>query len=143
MHHLRQSYKFTMLFLFTSSLSWGLTSWGLTSEENLKKIEVLQKKCLRIMTFSDFGCHTNNLFIQHKILKVREIIKLHQMQLVYNFLDKVLLSDLRRLFTLNGEIHTDHTRQVFHVPDVDTSRYGINSLKVHCPNLWNNTWNCR
>ena len=65
--------------IFYSHLTYGCNVWGLTSGVNLKKIEVLQKKCLRIMTFSDFGCHTNNVFIQHKILKVREIIKLHQM----------------------------------------------------------------
>ena len=92
------------------------------------------------MTFSDFGCHTNNLFIQHEILKVCEIIKLHQMQLVYSFLDNELPSDLRKLFILNDEIHTHHTRQVFHVPRADTSMYGINSLEFLCPNLWNNTW---
>ena len=73
----------------TSHLTYGCNVWGLTStlpmvvmfgaltsEVNLKKIELLQKKCLRIVLFSGFGCHTNNLFIQHKILKVREIITL-------------------------------------------------------------------
>ena len=43
----------------------------------------------------------------------------------------VLPSDLRKLFTVNDEIQTYHTRQVFHVPDADTSMYGINSLKFH------------
>ena len=51
--------------IFYSHLTYGCNVWGLTPAENLKKIEVLQKKCLRIVTFSDFGCHTNNLFIQH------------------------------------------------------------------------------
>ena len=31
------------------------------------------------------------------------------------------------------------TRQIFHVPSVDTS-YGVNSIKFHCPDLWNKTW---
>ena len=62
------------------------------------------------------------------------------MQLVYSFLDNELPSDLRKLFILNDEIHTHHTRQVFHVPCAVTSMYGINSLKNLCPNLWNNTW---
>ena len=83
------------------------------------------------MTFSDFGCHTNNLYIQHEILKVREIIKLHQIKLLYRFVDKVLPSDLRQLFTLIDEIHTHHTRQVpthqCMVLTLNTSMYGINS----------------
>ena len=42
------------------------------------------------------------------------------MQLVYSFLDNELPSDLRKLFILNDEIHTYHTRQVLHVPCADT-----------------------
>ena len=37
--------------IFYSHLIYGCNIWGLTSEENLNKIEVLQKKCLRIITF--------------------------------------------------------------------------------------------
>ena len=55
-------------------------------------------------------------------------------------MDNELPCDLSKLFILYDEIHTHHTRQVFHVPRADTSMYGINSLKFLCPNLWNNTW---
>ena len=48
--------------IFYSHLIYGCNLWGFTSEENIKKIEVLQKKCLRIMTFSDFDCHSNPLY---------------------------------------------------------------------------------
>ena len=49
--------------IFYSHLIYGCNIWGLTTEENLNKMEVLQKKCLRIMTFSVFNSHTNQLFI--------------------------------------------------------------------------------
>ena len=48
--------------IFYSHLLYGCNIWGLTTEENLNKIEVLQKKCVRIMTFSDYNSHTNPLF---------------------------------------------------------------------------------
>ena len=126
---------------FYSHLIYGCNVWGLTSDENLNKIEVLQRKSLRIITFSDFRSHTNDLFIKHRLLKVREIIKLQQLQLLYNFLDNSLPADLKKLFRLNDNVHGHDTRQVFHVPSVDTSTYGINSIKFHCPDLWNNSWN--
>ena len=66
--------------IYYSHLSYGCNNWGLTSEENLKKVEILQKKSLRILTFSDF--RTNPLFIQLKLLKVCEIITLQQLQLL-------------------------------------------------------------
>ena len=46
--------------------SIGCNIRGLTSEMNLKKLEMLQKKCIRIRTFSNFGSHTNTLFIRLK-----------------------------------------------------------------------------
>ena len=54
--------------IFYSHLIYGCNIWELTSEEILNKIEVLQMKCLRIITFSDFNSHTNPLFINLKSL---------------------------------------------------------------------------
>ena len=58
--------------IFYSHLIYGCSLWGLTTDENLYKIEIPQKKCLRIMTFSDFNSHTNRLFIDLKLLKVTD-----------------------------------------------------------------------
>ena len=84
--------------IFYSHLIYGCNIWGLSTEENLNKIEVLQKKCIRIMTFSDFNSHTNPLFIDLKLLKVRDIIKTQQLKLVYNFYNNSLPTDLKNLF---------------------------------------------
>ena len=59
--------------IFFSHLIYGCNIWGLTTEENLKKVEVLQRKCVRIITFSDFDSHANTLFIDLKLLKVRDV----------------------------------------------------------------------
>ena len=53
------------------------------SEENLKKLEILPKKCIRIRTFSDSRSQTNSLCIKLKILKVGGIIKLQQLKFLY------------------------------------------------------------
>ena len=92
------------------------------------------------MTFPDFRSHTNHLFIEHNLLKAREIIKLQHLQLTYSFLQNTLPTDLIQLFKLKEAVHSHQTRQVFHVPSVNTSTYGIYLLKYLCPNLWNNTW---
>ena len=54
--------------IFYSHLIYGCNVWGLTTEENIDKIEVLQKKCIRIMTFSEFTAHTNDIFKELKII---------------------------------------------------------------------------
>ena len=92
--------------IFYSHLTYGCNIWGLTTEENLNKIEILQKKCIRIMTFSDFNSHTTPLFIDLKLLKIRDIIKFQQLKLVYIISKKVRrdkLSDKKLSETLFAE----------------------------------------
>ena len=100
--------------------------WGLTTEENLSKIEILQKKCVRIMTFSDFHCHTNLIFLELKLLKVCEIIKSQQLKLS-------LVKDIHTYETKSA------TRHLLHIPQMHTTSYGNKSLKYHCSTLWNST----
>ena len=130
--------------IFYSHLIYGCNIWGLSTNENLNKIEVLQKKCLRLMTFSDFNSHTNNLFIDLKLLKVCDVIKFQQLRLVYDFYNKVLPNDLQNLFVFTSDIHTYQLtsihKNLLHIPRILTTTYGIKSLKYHCADLWNDTF---
>ena len=129
--------------LFYSHLNYACNIWGLTTEENLKKIEVLQKKCIRIMTFSEFDSHTNPLFVDLKLLKVRDIINSQQLKLVYEFLHNTLPTDLQNFFVFNSDFHNYKLNSVYnkhlHIPQIKTATYGNKSIKFHVARLWNNT----
>ena len=125
---------------FYSHLIYGCNIWGLTSEENIKKLDILQKRCIRITTFSDFRSYTNPLFIKLKVLKVREIIKLQQLKLLYVFLDNSLPDDLKGMFKLNSDIHNQRTRQLFRIPAVNSTTYGINSIRYSVPKVYYDTF---
>ena len=130
--------------IFYSHLIYGCNIWGLSTIENLTKIEVLQKKCIRLMTFSDFNSHTNSLFSELKILKVRDVIKFQQLRLVYDFYNNALPFDLHNLFVFNSDIHNYHltsiSKNLLHIPRIMTTTYGIKSLKYHSVELWNDTF---
>ena len=51
-----------------------------------KKIEKLQKKALRIMSFSDFKEPSSPLFKEWKILKIKDIVEIQNCLLSYSFL---------------------------------------------------------
>ena len=129
--------------IFFSHLIYGCNVWGLTTQENLNKIEVLQKKCVRILTFSHFTSCTNHLFTNLKLLKVNDIIKFHKLKLVYDFLENDLPSDLMNLFRPGGEVHTTNLelnsarKNLIHIPSINTNSYGNKSIKYHCAKLWN------
>ena len=129
--------------IFYSHLTYGCNIWGLTTEENLNKIELLQKKCIRIMTFSDFNSHTTPLFIDLKLLKIRDIIKFQQLKLVYEFCKDALPDDLQNLFKFSSDVHSTNLtlnsayKKLLHIPNIKTVTYGNKSIKYHCAVLWN------
>ena len=93
--------------IFYSKLINGCNAWGLTSEENIRSIEVLQKKCIRILTFAPFNSHiSNQTYIDLKFLKVRDVIKFFQLKLIYDFHCTTLPTDLMQLFQLSSEVRT-------------------------------------
>lgn len=95
------------------------------------------------MTFSDFNSHTNPLFMDLKLLKVREIIMSQQLKLAYEFYKNKLPSNIQNLFRLDSNIHNYETnssaKHLFHIPQIITTSYGNKSLKYRCPILWNST----
>ena len=105
--------------IFFSHLTYGCNVWGLTAEENILKIERLQKKCVRILSFASFNSHANQLFIDLKLLKV---ISINQLKLVYDFLDDHLPDDLMCLFRSSNDVHTTSqslkstSNKLIHIP---------------------------
>ena len=71
--------------IFYSHIIYGCPVWSLSTSNNLNLISTIQKKCLRIINFSPMNSHTNILFLNNKILKLYDIIKLQQMKLVFRY----------------------------------------------------------
>ena len=57
--------------LIHSHVTYGLSVWGNSS--NIKKIHLLQKAALRIISKAKFRSHTNSLFLKNRILKLPDI----------------------------------------------------------------------
>ena len=129
--------------LFYSHLNYCCNVWGLTTEENLKKLEVLQNKCLRLLTFSDLRSHANPLYTELNILKVRDVIKLNQLKLTYEFHKKLLPDDISKLFNYCNTIHTTNLdlnssrKYCIFIPTIQSVHSGNKSIKYYCAVLWN------
>ena len=95
------------------------------------------------MTFSDFKAHTNPLFIDLKLLKVRELIKIQQLNFVFGFYKGLLPVEFHNIFEFNSNIHSYETnsasKYLLHIPRIFTATYGNKSIKYLCPMIWNET----
>ena len=132
--------------IFYSHLIYGCNLWGLASNENIHKIEVIQRKCLRILTFASFDAHIgNDTFKKLNIFKVKDVIKMHQLRLVYDFLNYQLPDDLMSLFRLSSNVHENlelnsSVNNLLHIPTINTTTYGNQSIRYQCAKLWNDVF---
>ena len=125
--------------IFNSYIIYGCSVWSMTTLTNINIINILQKKCIRIMNFAPFNCHTTSLFKDNKILKLNDIIKIQQLKLAFQFKNNALPNDLRKLFHCN--INIFNTRNMLQgglkVPKITTVSYGNKSLRYIVPLSWN------
>ena len=97
------------------------------------------------MTFAPFNSHTNQIFIDLQLIKVRDLIAMSQLKLVYDFLNDRLPTDLMSLFRLSSDVHTTFRRlkstinKLIYIPNFKTITYGKDSLRYQCAKLWNDT----
>ena len=125
--------------IFHSQILYGCTVWAMSTLKNINTINVLQKKCIRIMNFAPYNSHTNALFYKNQILKLNDIIKIEQLKLAFQFKNNALPVDLLEFFQCNKNIY--NTRNMMHgglkVPKIKTVSYGDRTLRYNVPTLWN------
>ena len=127
---------YSLIYLF---LTYGIQVWGLTYPTYLKPVTTLQKRVVRIMTFSDPRSHSEPLLKSLRLLKFSDIIHLEILSFVYQWYHKLSPSCFVNYFNPVSSIHSYNTRQSqidnLFVKSVDTTQYGIRSLSYTGPKL--------
>ena len=109
--------------LFLPYLNYCNLIWAFTYDSHIEPLLLLQKKGVRIITFSPPLTHTKPLFQKSNILPIHSIFKYQVSCFVFYHINKLLPPSLSSLFQFNFEYHNCLTR----------SRYDIHkhSLKYH------------
>ena len=122
-------------------LTYGIQVWGLTYPTYLKSVTTLQKRVVRIMTFSDPRSHSEPLLKSLRFLKFSDIIHLEILSFAYQWYHKLSPSCFVNYFNPVSSIHSYNTRQSqidnLFVKSVHITQYGIRSLSYTSPKLWN------
>ena len=69
--------------LFQSYILYGSTVWSFMSQKNTKENFVLQKKCMKLLTLSDYSEHGSPIFKSLKVLKLQDIIQFTILKPIY------------------------------------------------------------
>ena len=124
--------------LITPYLDYCCEIWGATSRKNLNKIEIMQKKAIRIVAKSSYDSHTAPLFRKFNTLKLQHLISMKTCCVMYKANKLLLPGNLQGRFTKNTEFHNHKTRSNhnFHVSNINTSKR-LNSVLCKGKRLWN------
>ena len=121
-------------------LIYGVIVWGNTYQTNIKKVIILQKKAIRIITFSPFSEHTNPLFKQLNLLKFTDIVNLHTALFMYQYHSKKLPKVFDNFFHPTSKTHQHNTRHAaknsYYLPKIRTN-YGKFNIRFTGPKVWN------
>ena len=138
-------------------LIYGIQVWGLAFKTELKNIETMQKRAVRMITFNDsfnihgYGlCHSLPLFQQLEFLKISDIYKVQLSKFIHECENGHAPEQFNTWFAHNNEIHDHYTRsnvQIINdnvlsttnlfIPFARTTHCGLNSIKVMGPKIWN------
>ena len=119
-------------------LNYCLQIWGSTYVSNLSRLITSQKKIIRIIDHAGYLDHTSPIFKKYNVLKLLDLVKISQINVMHNFLTNSLPPTLALNFaTCRQSAHrVVRAPQHFVVPFAPTN-YRKFSLYVAAPDAWN------
>ena len=129
-------YIYIVLIYFSS-----ISIWGNTYSSTLRPLIILQKKATRIITFSEPVDHSEPLFMKLNILKLTDLVTLHNALLMYNYHRNLLPSSFENFFKTVASIHSYNTRlaskSTYYLNNIKTN-YGKFNFRFAAVKVWNN-----
>ena len=103
--------------LILPHLNYSLLAWGYDSTRLYK----LEKKALRIINKSPYLVHTDPMFIQYKVLKVKDILEQNHLKFLFKLVHRSLSNYFYHFVsTTDFDVHTHNTRH----------RHSIRKVKI-------------
>ena len=119
---------------------YGLLLWGNTYSSSIKPLITLQKRAMRIITFSKPDEHSEPLFKELEILKLGDLVSLHNALFLYQYHKNLLPSSFDNFFQSVSSIHQYKTRlgsrSTYYINSVKTN-YGKFNIRFAAVKVWN------
>ena len=121
-------------------LIYGLISWGNTYSSTTQPLVILQKRAMRMITFSKYHEHSSPIFKHLNIVKLPDLVFLNIAVFMHKFHNRRLPCVFDTFFFQVNKKHNYNTRSAsslsYTLPKV-RSNYGIFHLRFKGPKVWN------
>ena len=129
--------------LFYSHLTYGCVVWQFAREELLNRLSIIQKRCVRVITFSpqfypDIES-ANPIFLSNKLLKTKDVFLYFVVTFFYKLRYDSTPSAIKVFWNYFSDDIDRSTRNFnrLRIPAVETSRFGRSSLRCKGAIIWN------
>ena len=107
-NHILVMLYYSIIYLF---LTCGVHVWGLTFPSYLTQLFIIQKKAIRILSFSEPKSHSKPLFKSPNLLKLNDVIESQILSFVYQWSRRLLPPCFSEYFKFTSSVHSYSTRQ--------------------------------
>jgi hypothetical protein len=99
-------------------LTYGIEIWGSMNKTYIQHIMILQKRVVRIISYSSFRAHTDPLFVSLNLLNMTNLYVYSLSIFMYKVINGKLPNHISKSFHRNHHFHHHSTRHshLFHVP---------------------------
>ena len=125
--------------IFSSHMIYGCQIWGQASQ-NVQNIQKLQDRAMRIIDFKNKYTNPDPIYVSNNILKISDLVKLHNCLLTHQYLNNELPCFNDYYFQLHSLYYTQTRNSdlgCLFQPSRRTTRYGLNSISNKSIVTWN------
>ena len=119
--------------LFNSHLSYAIPVWGNCANFHIEKLNLIQKKVVRAITFADFDAHSKPLLKDLGILTINDIFRHQTSSIMWDYDHGSLPNSLCELFIRRDSIHNKNLRNAncgqLYTASRYKNNYGYNSFR--------------
>ena len=125
--------------LVHSQLNYGNLAWGNANDTILNKTVKLQKRAIRTINLALYNSHTDPLFRESKIIKLKDMYLLNVLVFMHEYKLNELPDSFGSSFTANNQIQLAHRTRQSHLLYVERchSQFAKCLPLFFFPTLWN------
>jgi len=134
--------------IFSCHIVYGCQIWSLNENKYTKKIQTIQNRAVRLISFSENNpdLHTIDHYKKLKLLKICDLVTLKNLLFVHDYFNNQLPNCFNGYFILKKDILQKNTRNSsttnkLHVPRTVQVTYGDHSFKSKVVAAWNGLCN--
>jgi len=111
-------------------LLYGISVWGGIPKSNLKRLQTIQNKAIKIIGAGNYFDKATPYFVKRDVLKISEIYQLEIAKLMFRLTHYSIPFNFKQFFTTTSSVHTKNTRSTsnyslnYYIP-----RFGTNKLQ--------------